>query len=86
MKVVEGAPAKASCGEEQRRLVRAFERRGGDCGDYQLHEHFESFADAGRGLAGEESGRARAASEAVGENQPRAGLESGDAIICKRRA
>jgi aconitate hydratase len=30
--------------------IRARERLGGDRGDHELHEHFESIADAGRGL------------------------------------
>jgi len=29
---------------------------GGDCGDYQLHQHLESFGDGGGGNSGEEGG------------------------------
>ena len=41
--------------------------------------------DAGRGPAGEEGRGARPASEAVGEDQPRARLESGDGLLPRSR-
>ena len=78
--------AEARRGEKQRRPVRAVERLGGDRGDHQLHEHVEPVADAGRGPGGEESGRARAAVQALGEDQPRAGIESGDRLSERRGA
>ena len=65
-KSMEGTAAKARRGEEQWRSVRAFEWLGGDRRDHQLHEHLESFADAGRRPGGEKGGRARPRSRSPG--------------------
>ena len=51
--------------------------RGGDRRDHELHQHLQSFGDARGGDAGEKGGRARAQRQAVGQDQPRAGIESG---------
>jgi len=45
---------------------------------HQLHQHFKSFTHAGRWPACEESGRARFARQALGQDQPGARLESRD--------
>ena len=71
-----------------RRGRRAFElapRRGGDRRDHELHQHLESVGDAGRGTAGEEGGRARTQHQAVGQDQPRAGIESRHRLSQARR-
>ena len=59
---------------------------GRDRGDYQLHEHFEPRSHARGRATGEEGGRAGARDEAVGEDEPRAGLEGGDGLPRRRRA
>ena len=50
-----------------------------------LHQHLESIRDARRRPAREESRRARAHGQAVGQDQPRAGLESRHAVSQARR-
>ena len=47
---------------------------------HELHEHVEPAGDGGRGTAREEGRRARPRAAAVGEVEPRAGLEGGHAI------
>ena len=70
------AAAQARQRAEQRRPLRTGRWLRRDRRDHQLHEHVESFADARRGPAREESRRARAHHSAVGENEFRARLES----------
>ena len=55
-------------------------RLRGDRGDHQLHEHVESLGDAGGRPAGEESGRARIADQAVGKDQPRSRIAGRDGL------
>ena len=62
---------------------RARQRR--DRGDHLLHEHVEPAGDGRRRAAGEEGGRARPAEQAVGEDEPRAGLEGRDRVLRPRR-
>ena len=69
----------------QRTAVRAQARCGGHRGDHELHEHVESERDARRRTARAEGGRARAQVEAVGEDEPRAGLEGGDGLLREGR-
>ncbi len=77
-------PKTAEIGDQ--RLARDHSRRQrGDRRDHQLHQHVESFGDGRRGPAGEESRGARPEVEAVGEDQPRAGIESGDGLSERRR-
>ena len=53
--------------------------------DHQLHQHFESVADARRRPAREKSGRARPDHQALGENQLRARIESRHRLHRKSR-
>ena len=62
------------------------ERLGRDRRHHQLHQHVQSVADARRRPAGEESRRARPHVEALGEDQPRAGLQSRHRLPRTRRA
>src|SRR5581483_4518635 len=55
-------------------------------GDHQLHEYVESVRDAGSGLAGEESGRARIVGAGMGEDVACAGIESRARLPRKRRS
>ncbi len=64
-KSLDGA-AETRRGAEQRRPVRAGRWLGGDRRDHQLHQHFESVADARRRTAGKESGGARPAQRSPG--------------------
>jgi hypothetical protein len=54
---------------------------GGDCGDYQLHQYFESVGDGGGGDSGEEGCRKRPHCAAVGEDFAGAGLARGDGLL-----
>ena len=63
------------------RGVQARARVGRDRRDHILHQHLESASDDRRRLAGAERGRARHAAQAVGEVQPRAGLEGRDGVL-----
>ena len=65
-KAMEGTPQKHVAVKNNGDQLRAVQRLGGDRRHHQLHEHLESFADAGRGPAGEKSGRARAATRSPG--------------------
>ena len=58
---------------------------GGHRGDHELHEHVEPVGDARRRAARAEGRRARPRRQAVGEDQPRARLEGGDALPRGRR-
>ena len=58
-------------------------RRGRDRGDHQLHQHVEPIGHACRGAAGEEGGRAGPQDQALGEDQPRAGLQGRDRLLRK---
>ncbi len=53
-------------------------------GDYELHQHIESIGDGRGGTGREESRGARPQREAVGEDQPRAGIESSDGLPPRR--
>ena len=64
----------------RRRDVRHHARRGRHRGDHVVHEHVEPGGDARVGTAGEEGGRARADDQAVGEDDPRAGLAGRDRL------
>ena len=55
-------------------------RRGGDGGHHELHQHVEPERAGRGGPAGEEGRRARPDAQAVGEDQPRAGLEGRDRV------
>ena len=59
-------------------------RLGGDRRHHQLHQHLEPVGDGGRRPAGQEGGRARASTQAVGQDQPRAGLEGGHRVPAAR--
>ena len=72
-------------GAVERRRGDDRERRGGDRGDHELHEHVESVGDAGGGAAGEEGGGARTEGEAVGEDEPRARVQGRDGLLQRRR-
>ncbi len=50
-------------------------------GDHKLHEHFESLGDDRGGAAGSKSRGARAAYEALGQDQSLAGFQSGDGVF-----
>jgi aconitate hydratase len=56
----------------------SFRRRGRDRRDHVVHEHLESGRDDRRGSRCEEGGRPRAHVQAVGEDEPRARLQSRD--------
>ena len=71
--------------EIQRHKRSVGSRGGGDCGDYFLHQHFQSFRHAGGGARGEEGAGKRIASSALRQNQSRARLESGDGIFAGSR-
>ena len=67
---------------------RAFRPRAGLGGyrrDHELHQYLESVGDARRRAAGEKGGRARAQRQAVGQDQPRARIESGHRLSQARR-
>ena len=64
--------------------MEARSRRGGDRGDHQLHQHVEPERDDRRRPAREEGRRARAEAQAVGEDQPRAGLEGRHRVSATR--
>ena len=51
----------------------------------ELHQHLQPVGDAGRRAAGEEGRGARADAAAVGEDEPRAGLEGGHRLPGARR-
>ncbi len=55
-------------------------RRGGDRGDHQLHEHVESRGDDRRRPARAQGASTRPGLEALGEDQPRAGLARGHGL------
>ena len=65
---------------------RAARRRRRDRRHHQLHEHLEPVRDGGGRVAGEEGGRGRAADQAVGEDQPGAGLACRDRLPRSGRA
>ena len=56
-------------------------RVGGDCGNYKLHEYFESFGDGGGGDFGQEGCRKGPHCAAVGEDFAGAGLARGDGLL-----
>ena len=53
--------------------------------DHELHEHVEPVRDGRRRAAGEERGRARPRPQAVGEVEPRAGLQGRDRVLRQGR-
>ena len=57
--------------------VRAGGRRGRDRRDHELHEHLKPVGDARRRAARQEGRGARAAAQAVGQDEPRARVEGG---------
>ena len=61
-------------------------RRGGDRGHHPLHQHLQPVGDAGRRPARQEGRRARAHVQALGEDQPRAGLAGGHRLPAARPA
>ena len=70
-----------SAGEAARRQrVQAARRRRGDRRDHELHQHLEPVRDGRRRPARQEGGRARPDAQAVGQDQPRAGLEGGHRV------
>ena len=69
-----------------RQRQRAGRRLGRDRRHHQLHQHLQSGADDRRRPAGQEGGRARAGDEAVGEDQPGAGLAGGGRLPRPGRA
>ncbi len=83
-KSMEGARAKACLGKGKWRQIRTFERLRRHRRDHQLHKYFEPVPDAGCGFAREKSNRARPAQQALGEDQPRARLESGHRLSRSR--
>ena len=66
--------------------VRPARRLGGDRRHHELHEHLQPLRDDRRGAGGEEGGREGAADAPVGEDEPRPGVEGGDAIPRSRGA
>jgi len=52
---------------------------------YQLHQHVESIGAGRRSLVAEEGCRARANLQALGEDQPCTGIESGDGLFERGR-
>ena len=69
----------------RRHGLRARARQRRHRRDHLLHEHVEPAGDGRRRAAGEEGGRARAAQQAVGEDEPRARLEGRDRVLRPRR-
>ena len=66
-----------------RRTIRSTTARR-DRRDHELHEHLEPAVMIGGRPAREEGGRARARAQAVGEDEPRAGLEGRDRLLDRR--
>ena len=60
-------------------------RLGGDLGDHQLHEYFQSLGADRRRSFGQESRRERFDEQTLGENQLGAGLESRHGIFKGQR-
>ena len=80
------APKKSAPAETRRRsTANVGERRGGDRGHHELHQHLQPLGDAGRRPAGQEGRGARPEGEAVGEDQPGAGIEGGDGLLPRGR-
>ena len=69
----------------RRDRLRARARQRRDRGDHLLHEHVEPAGDGRRRPAGEEGGRARPAEQALGEDEPRPGVEGRDRVLRPRR-
>ncbi len=53
--------------------------------DHVLHQHVEPLRDDGRRAAGQEGGRARPVAQAVGQDDPRPGLEGGHRLLREGR-
>ncbi len=71
---------------DQRIEVHHSGRQRGDRRHHQLHQHFEPVGDDRRRSAREESRGARPENQALGEDQPRARIESCDGLSGRRRA
>ena len=70
------APRRRRAGRARARRRRGpGSRRGGDRRDHELHEHVEPVGHARRRAAGPQGGRGGPDAAAVGEDEPRAGLE-----------
>ena len=78
-------PAAHGRGADQRLEVHHPGRLGGHRRHHQLHQHVESLGDGRRRIAREEGRRKRPAHQAVGEDQPRAGIESGHRLPQRSR-
>ena len=68
------------CRSRSTAAIRARRRRRGDRGDHELHQHLQPVGDGRRRAAGQEGGRARPGAPAVGEDEPRPGLEGRDRL------
>ena len=62
------------------RGLHAGPRRRGDRRDHELHQHLQPFGHARRGAPCQEGGGGRPREQAVGEDQPGAGLQGGDRV------
>ena len=76
-----GAGGRRDRGGDPARPRGARSRRGRDRRDHELHEHVEPERDDRRRPAGAEGRQARPDGEAVGEDQPRAGLEGRHRVL-----
>ena len=80
-----GRERRPRSGGARRRAFRAAPRLRRDRRDHLVHQHLEPRGDARRRPAGAEGPRAGAASQALGEDVPRSGLEGGDRVLPPRR-
>ena len=72
--------SRSAAGDDERRGVRARGRRRRDRRDHELHQHLEPLGHARRRHPRPQRGRARPDAQAVGQDQPRAGLEGRDRL------
>ena len=85
LKAKPGDAAASRAGRDGGPARRAEARLRRDRRHHELHQHVEPVGDAGRRPRRQQGGGARPAREAVGEDQPRARLEGGDALPGGRR-
>jgi aconitate hydratase len=83
---IKDLPPPPSTDTGKRLLGHDRARRGGDRGDHQLHQHFQSLRHARRGTAGQEGGGKRTALPAVGEDLAGAGFQGGARLSDRFRA
>ena len=80
-----GRRARPAAGLGRGDGLRARARQRRHRRDHLLHEHLEPAGDGRRRPAREEGGRARPPEQAVGEDEPRPGLEGRDRVLRPRR-